>query len=380
MEPTPDFLKIQDSSSNDEFITALLQDINNIDTSPLINDSLRLDQWDWVVVGFSSLLASLSDLVLGRPSGFKEPKVKNDQLFGLGKKINQYEMRNNPIDFQDLRSFGGDHRLYSYGHDLLRFFEGVRQTMVGEYRGISSGGITGEVVKQFSGYESIAWEKAVLINVLHLFKDFFTTKSLPIPGMSILANLNNNKMPEFAEKLYDNGVNVRTMTAQAISITVIEISIRVFNFFKNYNKDIDSKLLEEKLQKMLLLSHSIAATFNLGKVVLTKNPFLLNTPQFILIFKYVIQLIKKQLDNYQKRIENKKYQIVRSSQYMNYSTIIVHEFSNIESIYFEFIKTNEELITKYNALYSTNLKISRNSSDQSKQFKDVVKLLSENNE
>lgn len=39
-------------------------------------------------------------------------------------------------DFQEPGVFGRGYRLYSYGHVLFRFFEGARQSMLGEYAGI----------------------------------------------------------------------------------------------------------------------------------------------------------------------------------------------------------------------------------------------------
>jgi hypothetical protein len=42
---------------------------------------------------------------------------------------------------------------------------------------------------------------------------------------------------------------------------------------------------------MLLLSHSTALLFNAGKVIVTKNPYLLNYPQIIAFTKYLFKLI-----------------------------------------------------------------------------------------
>lgn len=335
---------VNETISSDEFVSQILKDIENIDVKPLFKESIIFDKWDWVVIGLSSIVASLSDIVIGRPSGFKEPNIKNDSMLGLGKKIKEFEIKNNPIDFQDLKSFGGDHRLYSYGHDLLRFMEGVRQTMTGEYKGISSG-LSGEVVKQFTNYDAVSLEKAILINALHLIKDFCTAKSLPLPGMTILANLNDNKMPEFVEKLYcDYGVNLRTMAAQAISISVIEITIRLYNYLRYFNQEIDKDLQEEKLKKMLLLSHCIAGTINIGKVVVTKNPFMLNTAQFVLIIKLVVQLVNKQMEDLKIRIENKQTEVKNLGLFVSVNSLLVVEYDSIVKAYNEIIDTNELIL------------------------------------
>jgi len=335
---------VNETISSDEFVSRILRDLENIDVRPLFKESIAFDKWDWIVIGLSSILASLSDIVIGRPSGFKEPNIKNDSMFGLGKKIKEFEMKTNPIDFQDLKSFGGEHRLYSYGHDLLRFMEGVRQTMGGGYKGISSG-FAGEVVKQFADYDPVSLEKAILINALHLIKDFCTTKSLPLPGMTVLANLNNNKMPDFVEKLYcDYGVNLRTMAGQAISISVIEITIRLYNYLRYLNEEIDKDLKDEKLKKMLLLSHCIAGSINIGKVVVTKNPFMLNTAQFILIIKYIVQLLNKEMEDLKIRIENKQSEVENMGLYLSVSSLMVDEYGSIVKAYDDIINTNELIL------------------------------------
>jgi hypothetical protein len=343
---------VNETISSDEFVSGILKGLENIDVKPLFKESLVFDTWDWVVIGLSSILASLSDIVIGRKSGFKEPNIKNDSMLGLGKKIKQFEMKNNPIDFQDLKSFGGEHRLYSYGHDLLRFMEGVRQTMGGEYKGISSG-FAGEVVKQFADYDPVSLEKAILINALHLIKDFCTKKSLPLPGMTILANLNNNQMPEFVEKLYcDYGVNLRTMAAQAISISVIEITIRLYSYLRYLDQKIDKDLQDEKLKKMLLLSHCIAGSINIGKVVITKNPFMLNTGQFILIIKYVVQLLNKQMDDLKIRIENKQTEVTNIGLYLSVSSLVAIEYESIVKANELILKNSQNLLNEFNDIHN----------------------------
>lgn len=193
--------------------------------------------------------------------------------------------------------------------------------------------------------------------------------------MTILANLNNDKMPKFAEQLYDNGVNVRTMSAQAISVAVIELTIRVYHFLSLYNQTVDKELRDEKLRKMLLLSHSIAATFNIGKVIVTKNPFLLNTSQFILILKYVYQALNKQMADFKKRVENEETQIIFTGEYLALSSLLVVEYSSIEQAYNEIIATNEQMVVKYSEIVDANNRIIDVSSAQNAQFDDIHRQL-----
>lgn len=365
-------LIVDDKISEAEFIQLVMRDIEYIDTRPLFKESIPFDRWDWIVIGITSTIAGLADIMLGKPSGFKEPNINNNSFGGLGKKLKEFELTNNPIDYQDLKSFGGDHRLFSYGHDLLRFFEGVRQTTAGEYAGISSG-ISGEVIKEFANYSPLSFEKAIIINIIHLMKDFCTARSLPIPGMTILANLNNDKMPEFAEKMYiDGGFNLRTVSGQILSVTIIELVIRVYLYIKHFNKDYKKELKDEKLNKMLITSHCIAMLFNLGKVAVTKNPLMLNVPQLMMIVKYSLKIYKKLFEHYRIRIDNKGKELEEMIGYADVSTYLVYQFDDIYDDY-------NKIIKQYKSIEEGNNKILDNSKDELEQFKNIKKLLNSGN-
>lgn len=368
MRDGTEILIINDNKiSEEEFLNVIIKDIENIDTKPLFKESLPFDKWDWIVIAITSTIAGLADIVLGKPSGFSEPKIKNSSFGGLGEKIKKFDLKDNPIDFLDPHSFGGDHRLYSYGHDLFRFFEGVRQTMVGEYRGIS--GLGGELVVNYSGHTPISFETALLTNIIHLIKDFCTAKSLPIPGMTVLANLNNDKMPEFAEKMYiDGGYNLRTLSGQVLSVTIIELVIRIYLYIKHLNKDYDKDLKDEKLNKMLIVSHCIAMLFNLGKVAVTQNPFMLNIPQLFMIIKYALKIYKQQFENYKIRIDNKGKELDELVKYSTVSMYIVHDFEEIFENY-------EKIIQEYVIIESKNELIKSNSQNDLDKFNLIKGLL-----
>lgn len=354
----------------------LVQYLNSIDTGTLIKDSIPLDKWDWIIVAVSGILGGLADLVIGNPKGFDEPKIKNDSMFGLGEKIKAYDMKNNPIDFQDLKSFGGDHRLYSYGHDLTRFFEDVRQIMVGQYKGIYSGGSGGEIVKDFAGYTQIPFEKAIIIILLHLIKDFCTAKSLPIPGMTYLAKLNNNKMPEFAQKLYcDHGFNLRVLSGQVLSVAINEIIIRVYFGIRYHNETVDKDLLDEKRNKMLLMGHSISMIFNIGKVIVTKNPFMLNIPQLLMILRYILKLLNKQYQDYLKRKKNFKEGIELTGNYLIVQAQLINNLNSIIQTYEEVIQTNETMIQEYKQLIASSEQLQEENQSINDKFTEIKKYL-----
>lgn len=350
----------------------ILSMINSIDYSHITTETLSWDKWDFVIVALSGFLGGLCDIVLGRPKGFDEPKVNNDSLFGLGKKIKEYDIKNNPIDFQEPGAFGGNHRLYSNGHDLFRFFDGVRQTMSGEYHGVSSVG-WGEMVKQFPGYNQLDLQTALLVNLLHLFKDFWTARSLPIPGMTFLAELNGNQMPELAQRLYiDQGLNLRVLTGQAMSIAAIEMILRVYMFLRYRKHNYAKETLKHKRSQLLLTAHSIAMLFNLGKAIVTKNPFLLNIPQLVLIARYCIQLILDSL--------NKQKELLKTAQgNIQSSAIVVTNFFNGLNSYESLRRGYSDLSKGYAELLETSKHVIVSNENIILSKRKILELLRKNN-
>jgi len=257
-------------------------------------ESLPFDKWDYLVVLLSGVCGGLIDIFLGKPGGYKEPKIKNDSFFGLGEKLKKFDIKNNPVDAHIPGAPVGDHRLFSYGHDLLRFFKGVSLIM-GKTNEIGIAGTGGVLSGNFSNFTSPdkVWE-AILILVIHLYKDFWTARSLPFPGSTIIANLNNDTMPQFIDDLTNkHEVNLRQMSGQVLSVTTIEIIIRIFTFFKYHNSGKSKDQIVHKRNKMLLMGHSTAMLFNAGKIIATQNPFFLNIAQVIRIMMLAWKVVKE---------------------------------------------------------------------------------------
>jgi hypothetical protein len=259
--------------------------------------SLPFDKWDFLAILLSGVCGGLIDIFLGKPGGYKEPKIKNDSFFGLGKYLKEYDIEKNPIDAHIPGASAGDHRLFSYGHDLFRFFKGVN-LILGKTEEIGIAGTGGVISGKFNNFQSpdSIW-KAILILVIHLYKDFLTARSLPIPGSTVIANLNNDKMPQIIDELTNNNeVNLRQLSGQVLSITVIEIILRIYTFFKYYKSGIPKNLVDYKRNKMLLVGHSTAMLFNIGKIIVTENPFFLNWAQVGRIMNLAWKVIKENKD------------------------------------------------------------------------------------
>ncbi len=287
-------------------------------------ESLPWDKYDFLCVFFAGILGGLVDIFLGKPGGYKEPEIKNNSFFGLGKWLKDYDLKNNPIDKQIDGTFGGDHRLYSYGHDLFRFFDGVKLILEGKGHvgiygnaGNIESGFIGNLYDEFGKrqrFELVSvpqnytapksvWA-AVIVLALHLYKDFWTARSLPIPGSTIIADLNNHKMPEWLHTLTnDKSVNLRTLSAQGLSISVCELIPWLYLKMKYHNKDVSKEMIDEKMDKMKLIAHTTSLLFNTGKVIATKNPFLLNYGQIIRIVHLAAKTIAKDLETTHKAKE-----------------------------------------------------------------------------
>lgn len=265
---------------------------------------------DFVVVFLAGLIGGACDIVFGKPAdGYNgvlekahEPKINDDFAFGLGKYLKQFDLKNNPIDSQIPGAPAGDHRLYSYGHDLFRIFKAMTLMLNGKGEvGIHGlGGILSLETSNEKWLKSLqdlniqpgdpkSYFKLAIILALHLYKDYCSARSLPIPGSTILANLNGDKMPEFLDKLTNEmEYNLRTVNGKILSIASIEIVIGIYSFIVKHTekgKQYSVEQHKEKKEKLLLMSHSIAMLFNLGKVAITKNPAFINFAQIVRIVK-----------------------------------------------------------------------------------------------
>jgi hypothetical protein len=323
----------------DAEIAILSEDIGKISTH-----SLPWDAGDFVTVFLAGVLGGLMDVFIGKPSsGHRtdsepgslfgkpvEPRITSDSFFGLGERLKTYDLPANPIDAHLPGAAPGDHRLYSYGHDLLRFFKGLDLILKGKGPvGISGTG--GEISLTSSAWHTPdSYWAAVLIQALHLYKDFWSARSLPLPGSTIIANMNDDQMPEVIQELTNNrDVNLRVMVGQALAMTVIEIMVRIWVHIKYRSSHHSPEVIKAKRDKMLLLGQSVGFGFNLGKIVVTKNPFFLNVPQMLRITALAV-VVAKEGANLRNRAVTKGQLAVLRSKYETLKTLVLLD----ESVYY----------------------------------------------
>jgi hypothetical protein len=164
----------------------------SIDFKPEYGESYKLDKYDWLVAALLGILAGVADVVIGKPGGYSEPKMKWAKA---------YDFKKSPIDYQgDLGAPVGDHRLYSNGHDLCRYGQTVQDVCEGRYSGwLPKGGESSALVGDFPSLDPT---QAMLHIAVHLYKDFWTSRSLPIPGTSYLPGLFEDKVPDIVRDSY----------------------------------------------------------------------------------------------------------------------------------------------------------------------------------
>jgi len=265
---------------------------DSIDFKPEYGESYKLDKYDWLVAALLGILGGVADVVIGKPGGYSEPKMKWAKA---------YDFKKSPIDYQgDLGAPVGDHRLYSNGHDLCRYGQTVKEVCQGQYSGwLPKGGESSAFIGDFPSLDPT---QAMLHIAVHLYKDFWTSRSLPIPGTSYLPGIFEDKVPDIIRDSYRDGLNLRTLTGQAVSVAICEIGVRVHLYARKHFSE-NYEFAESKKTRMLMISHSIALAINIGKVVITKNPVYLNKFQIIALLKSVVKFAAERLDIIYNRVK-----------------------------------------------------------------------------
>jgi hypothetical protein len=174
--------------------------------------------------------------------------------------------------------------------------------------------------------------KAILIQALHLYKDFWSQRSLPIPGSTIIGDLNDHKIPDFLHELTNNkDFNLRVLSGQLLSVAACEVIIRIYVALTKGTAPAES--IARKKDIMLLGAHSVAMLFNAGKIYATGNPFLLNVPQLLMIMRYAFKVVKANMDDKrQYLLINHKFNQIMLLESMKTIVLMEHGYSYCISI------------------------------------------------
>lgn len=332
--------------SVDDFLS--IQEITEIESylnRPLVQRA-KWDKWDYITVFTISLVGVIIDTLVGDPKRGVSAicSDKNSFIGSWFEKIHSLHSQNNPMDYQGFKMGGGGHRLRSIGHDLLGFPFGIWQIMNGTFSGgFYQGGkyfeILSKVNQNGNPYGTQSFSDALFTYIGHVFCDFFSTYSLPVPGFGYLAKLPSREIRKFAAEMYNNGYNLRHMFIQGFSVFFIEIMIRTYSYFRLKKVlGLSNEQYTQKRRELLLLSHSIVAGFNVGKVAITGNVLSLNLPQILAVVFHFLPYIMLYSRN-----NNKTQKLLRN----------INDFKeNQRSLEFEIIENMEETATFKQLLYT----------------------------
>lgn len=213
-----------------------------------------------------------------------------------------------PVDYMG-EGFGGRaHRVKSAGHDLARPFDALRQIMDGEFRGVRwSFGQRSKVSVSGRFDAANSFEEALLRWFMHLGADVLTPMSLPIPGSSLLYEMDSEAIRDFALHAYKGlrsgeGLNFRSATAVPGMTTVAtEVVVRTHVHLSAVRLRGYAQLTrqeERRLIELRLAAHSLVGAASIGKAtakgVITKHPSSIrhiHLPTLLVAGKLALQVV-----------------------------------------------------------------------------------------
>ena len=300
------------------------------------NAQYKWDKWDYIFVGASGILASLTDFLLVKiPTTLTTGEYAGQVGSPITEWLKRYDTTKSndwfaqwaehlsetckvPYDSTGYAGAGGveriagmfpkSHRFQSLGHDpVLGFVFGVLDIMRGTITGFSYDNLThthtwmqGAV---WSNLEPVGLIEAILRQIGHLISDVATPMGLPAPFMTLIQGINlgsfgeqERTVGEIARWMYLNGYDFRHFLVSGITPAVIEIALRAYIMLRHYSEYGETKFdltSHPKYRSMLLMAHGIATLGNAGKIALMQgNPLAINYAEWMAFIRYLIPSIK----------------------------------------------------------------------------------------
>gem|GEM_PF-2888156 len=201
-------------------------------------------------------------------------------------------------------SAGPYHRGLSPGHDLLYFIEGIRQFRDGEFRTVYwKDGVAYSYKSNLvqpdgtNTYDHLPLWKATIAYSIHMFCDFFSSKSLPLPGIYYFKLNPDHVVRQIAEKVYSQDIHLRHVTFQTLPPILISIFISVYFWLRYYGIDDCEDAKTQKKAEMTCLALGVFSAINAGKVCIKSQgeplsmAFYLNYPQLAVFAKNILHLL-----------------------------------------------------------------------------------------
>jgi hypothetical protein len=204
------------------------------------------------------------------------------------------------------------HRFQSLGHDpILGWVIGVKDILAGTLSAIDKNGkwVVQAVDSNDAAVKTMGLFEAIGRQFGHLGSDITTPAGLPVPLMPLLQMCQFGKfgrgehtIGDVARIMYRSGYDFRHFLSMSISPLLIEILVRLGYFAKRVyegNLLVDAVPFEiplggpkPKLRTMLFTAHLIASAANAGKVAIGQNPLMINYPQWVALFRYLVPQLK----------------------------------------------------------------------------------------
>lgn len=189
-------------------------------------------------------VAAATGVLLGAANAlFKMPPANQRKLFGREWVEHKHKMRSGAaVDYKvpTPESHKGSvhdlHRQIGPGHDLFRFKEAI-ELMAGQRKDFPLWGRTivehmeaplhGGRVTDFRGFKIPGDPVKEFWH--HMLIDFFTKRSLPIPGSTWLAD-HSQPMARAMLKMYDEGLNLKNALGNFFGFALVELIIHGYTF------------------------------------------------------------------------------------------------------------------------------------------------------
>lgn len=184
-----------------------------------------------------------------------------------------------PIDYTGPKFGGPGHRVRSAGHDIGRPLSALRQIRDGQFRGIVwEDGVRRVFTTAPGEYAPVGpFGEALTLWTKHLFADFVTPLSLPLPGWTWLYELPARDLRKFSHDVYmgpgmGDGVNMRSsLLTPMLSFLSTEAIVRAHLHSKVYRATGSPKLRPAQaslMHELLLAGHSLVGAGCLGHALL----------------------------------------------------------------------------------------------------------------
>ncbi len=317
---------------------------------------------DWIAVFIAGAIGITLDILLTQTKILKpiDDKVKeilaSDKVNSfqdiMDKFSNSFRNGNStPIDFQDFGMHGlkSMHEQYSFGHDPLRFIEGIIQMITGKYSGVDK---FGNLIQAPFGEGIKNPIQAIISYVAHMISDMCNQQGIPYPGTTFLMQFGSDKIREEIAAAYRAQLfNTRTFIYQSLPSLFMSIIIHSWAIYDNYTRTGKIKIKignDLKYQPMLLVSNAMVMTSNLSinavRGIVAEGPrvlFRVNYPVIINTIKHSIKYLlnaNKRININEKEIQE-LYELSEKEKMEKHS---IEEYCNqLDKEYEEFLKEME---------------------------------------